>query len=262
MRPLKFRTAGALPNQMIKGNAAEFAPGFWCLGVCGSSGGAGAPQKTRGVAPRTNVRVDGSEAMFTTMCALYAAGYEGEVNEDNWSTFRTRIRERCADNRDRQWKQCASFTKSINCGTPGRCSRGTCGSAGCRSRAEIRAGAAARRITPDMLSLEGFSDILSNYYTEQKIGRCGNRSSRSTTGKSSGCTTRCRRSAGGGGVPARNAGPKQAGTFTIVVEPLVGRITNVRNYGDNYAIILSGSEEIPADVVRHAFLHFYWTRCR
>jgi tetratricopeptide (TPR) repeat protein len=50
--------------------------------------------------------------------------------------------------------------------------------------------------------------------------------------------------------------PSKPGTFTIVVEPLVGRITNVRNYGDNYAIILSGSEEIPADVVRHAFLHF------
>jgi tetratricopeptide (TPR) repeat protein len=45
-------------------------------------------------------------------------------------------------------------------------------------------------------------------------------------------------------------------TFTIVVEPLVGRITNVRNFGDHYALVLSGGEDVPTDVMRHAFLHF------
>jgi len=50
--------------------------------------------------------------------------------------------------------------------------------------------------------------------------------------------------------------PSQMRTFSIIVEPLVGRITNVRNFGDHYAIILSGSEDVPTDVVRHAFLHF------
>jgi hypothetical protein len=48
-------------------------------------------------------------------------------------------------------------------------------------------------------------------------------------------------------------GPRK---FTIVVEPLVGRITNVRNFGDRYALVLSGGDDIPVDVVRHAFLHF------
>jgi hypothetical protein len=45
-------------------------------------------------------------------------------------------------------------------------------------------------------------------------------------------------------------------TFTIIVEPLVGHITNVRNFGDHYAIVLSGADDVPADVVRHAYLHF------
>jgi len=44
--------------------------------------------------------------------------------------------------------------------------------------------------------------------------------------------------------------------FNIVVEPLVGRITNVRNFGDHYALVLSGAENVPQDVIRHAFLHF------
>jgi tetratricopeptide (TPR) repeat protein len=45
-------------------------------------------------------------------------------------------------------------------------------------------------------------------------------------------------------------------SFTVLVEPLVGRITNVRNFGDHYALVLSGGEEIPTDILRHAFLHF------
>src|SRR6202142_2062338 len=45
------------------------------------------------LAPETNATVDGDEAMFTTMCALYASGYEGDVSADHWSTYRARIRE-------------------------------------------------------------------------------------------------------------------------------------------------------------------------
>lgn len=52
------------------------------------------------------------------------------------------------------------------------------------------------------------------------------------------------------------ANPSNPRTFLIIVEPLVGRITNVRNFGDHYAIVLSGSSDLPPDVVRHAYLHF------
>src|SRR5262249_26429946 len=45
-------------------------------------------------APATNITVDGSEAMFTTMCALLAAGFEAQVSSDGWTPFRTQIRER------------------------------------------------------------------------------------------------------------------------------------------------------------------------
>jgi len=50
--------------------------------------------------------------------------------------------------------------------------------------------------------------------------------------------------------------PTTPRTFTIILEPLVGRITNVRNSGEHYSIVLSGSDDIPTDIVRHAFLHF------
>src|SRR5260370_25687483 len=51
------------------------------------------PRPRPQTAPVTNVTVDGSEAMFTTMCALLAAGFEADVSADNWQPFRAQIRE-------------------------------------------------------------------------------------------------------------------------------------------------------------------------
>src|SRR5580765_5026961 len=45
-------------------------------------------------APVTTVTVDGSEAMFTTMCALLASGYEADVSAANWSPMRAQLRDR------------------------------------------------------------------------------------------------------------------------------------------------------------------------
>ena len=114
-------------------------------------------------------------------------------------------------------------------------------------------------LPPDVLDLEGFSEILSNYYTEQKIGQlCTAKCSRSMSGKSSDCMTRLPISCLNPRPILRAVvDPAKPQTFTIIVEPLVGRITNVRNFVDHYAIILSGNEEIPTDVVRHAVSTFF-----
>src|SRR5438128_5471598 len=44
--------------------------------------------------PETRVTVDGSEAMFTTMCALLAAGFQADVSAENWSPMRAQLRDR------------------------------------------------------------------------------------------------------------------------------------------------------------------------
>ena len=51
------------------------------------------PPAPRRPAPVTNVTVDGSEAMFTTMCALLAAGFEANVSAEDWHPLRARLRE-------------------------------------------------------------------------------------------------------------------------------------------------------------------------
>src|SRR6202795_2486385 len=52
------------------------------------------PRPRPHIAPATNITVDGYEAMFTTMCALYASGFESDVSTDHWSAFRAQMRDR------------------------------------------------------------------------------------------------------------------------------------------------------------------------
>src|SRR6266481_4206647 len=45
-------------------------------------------------------------------------------------------------------------------------------------------------------------------------------------------------------------------TFSLYVEPLAGRKTNFRNYGDHYELVVSPTPDPPLEDIRHAFLHF------
>jgi hypothetical protein len=50
--------------------------------------------------------------------------------------------------------------------------------------------------------------------------------------------------------------PMQGRTFTVYVEPLVGNRTNFRNFGDHYAIVVGSGTQLPIDDIQHAYLHF------
>jgi hypothetical protein len=244
---------------MIKGIAARICAGMLVLGVSlGVAEAQGTPQQTRAVAPSTNVHVDGSEAMFTTMCALYAAGYEGELNEDNWSTFRTRIRERVRRQQGPAVDALREFYKRHQLRDPGAMlSRYVWFGLVAGPAPKFEPVLKREELPPDMLALEGFSEILSNYYTEQNIGQMWQQVQPEYDREIERLHDPVSQIVLVATAYLREIlNPSKPGTFTIIVEPLVGRITNVRNYGDSYAIILSGGEEIPVNVVRHAFLHF------
>jgi len=112
-------------------------------------------------------------------------------------------------------------------------------------------------LPPEVIALEGFPEILSNYYKEQKIGELWrqvqpvyNREIEQMHDSVSQVVFVAT------GYLREILDPTSPRSFTIVVEPLVGRITNVRNFGDHYSLVVSGSGQIPLDTVRHAFLHF------
>ena len=112
-------------------------------------------------------------------------------------------------------------------------------------------------LPPDVIALEGFSEILSDYYQEQKIGEIWRQVQPIYSREVARLHDPLRQivfvSSGYLREITEPYGPK---SFRIVVEPLVGRITNVRNFGNHYGLVVSGGEVIPLDIIRHAFLHY------
>ena len=217
-----------------------------------------APRPRTRTAPLSTVSVDGSEAMFTTICALLAAGFESNVSSDNWTAFRAQMRERLRQQQGPAVEAVREFYRQHELRDPGATlSRylwfGLVSGPAPAFRPVLR----RDELPPEIVALEGFSEILSNYYQEQKIGQLWRQVqpiySREVERLHDPVSQIVFVASGYLREILEPSGPR---TFAIVVEPLVGRITNVRNFGDHYALVLSGGEEIPADVVRHAFLHF------
>lgn len=208
--------------------------------------------------PITNITVDGNEAMFTTMCALYAAGFEGDVSTDNWSAFRAQMRERLRQQQGPAVDAVREFYRKHQSKDSGEMlSRYVWFGIVSGPAPKFQPVPRRDELPPDVLLLEGFSEILSNYYTEQKIGQLWRQVQLVYNQE----IERLHEPVSQIVLVANSylrqiTDPSQPRTFSILVEPLVGRITNVRNFGDHYAIVLSGSNEVPTDVVRHAYLHF------
>src|SRR5262249_18430655 len=123
-------------------------------------------------APITNVTMDGDEAMFATMCALYASGFESDISADNWSGFRSQMRDSLRQQQGPAVDAMRGFYKQHQSADPGEMlSRyvwfGIISGPAPKFQPLLR----RDELPPDVLTLEGFSEILSNYYTEQKIGQ-------------------------------------------------------------------------------------------
>lgn len=223
-----------------------------------------APAQPPAARPRTRVRtqnpvsVDGSEAMFTTMCALLAAGFESNVSADTWSAFRAQMRERLRQQQGPAVDAVREFYKQHELRDPGATlSRylwfGLVSGPAPWFRSVLR----RDELPPEVISLEGFSEILSSYYQEQKIGDLWRQVQPIYSREVERLHEPVSQVVFVSAAYLREIlDPSHPQTFTIVVEPLVGRITNVRNFGDHYALVLSSGEQIPTDVIRHAFLHF------
>jgi len=223
-----------------------------------ASAGAPPPRQRLHAAPATNVIVDGNEAMFATMCALLASGFEANVSSENWKPFRAQMRERLQHQQGPAVDAVRDFYNKRALADPGAVLSeyiwfGLVSGPAPKFQPILR----RDELPPEVIALEGFSEILSAYYQEQQIGQLWRQIQpiylreieqlHDSVSQIIFVATNYLREI---------MNPSNPRTFSIIVEPLVGRITNVRNFQDHYAIVLSGSEDVPVDVVRHAYLHF------
>ena len=110
-------------------------------------------------------------------------------------------------------------------------------------------------LPPDALALEGFNEVLANFYQEAQLDQLWQRLQpgydrvlsvvRQPLGNMVLLET---------GYLRELLRPNRR-TFTVYVEPLVGGRTNVRNMGDRYAAVVNPGVDF-SDEIRHAFLHF------
>ena len=209
-------------------------------------------------APVTTVTVDGSEAMFTTMCALLASGFEADVSAENWSPMRAQLRERLQHQEGPAVQVLRNFYKQHELADAGQMlSRyiwfGLVSGPAPKFEPILR----RDELPPEIIALEGFQEILSNYYKEQKIGELWRQVQPVYTHEIEQIHDSVAQVVFvATGYLREILDPASPRSFTIIVEPLVGRITNVRNFGDHYALVVSASGQVPLDTVRHAFLHF------
>lgn len=204
------------------------------------------------------VNIDGSEAMFTTMCALLAAGFESDVSSANWSAYRAEMRERLRQQHGPAVDILRQFYKEHELRDPGATlSRYLWFGLVSGPAPDFQPILRRDELPPDVIALVGFSEILSNYYKEQGIGKLWRQVqpvyNREIERMHDSLTQIVFVSTG---YLREILDPSRPQQFNIVVEPLVGRITNVRNFGERYALVLSGGDDVPIDIVRHAFLHF------
>src|SRR5437879_12619087 len=110
--------------------------------------------------------------MFTTMCALLAAGFASNVSSDNWTAFRAQMRERLRQQQGPAVEAAREFYRQHELRDPGATlSRylwfGLVSGPAPGFQPVLR----RDELPPEVIALEGFSEILSNYYQEQKIGQ-------------------------------------------------------------------------------------------
>lgn len=110
-------------------------------------------------------------------------------------------------------------------------------------------------LPPGALALDGFNDVLANFYQEAQIEELWRQFEpvydRAASGVSGplgqivqACTGYLREIVRPG-----------VRTFRVYVEPMVGNETNVRNIGDRYAVVINPASP-SFDLMRHAFLHY------
>ena len=209
-------------------------------------------------APTASVSVDGSEAMFTTMCAMLASGFEADVSAANWSPLRAQLRDRLRHQEGSAVEVLRNFYKQHELADNGAMlSRYIWFGLVSGPAPKFEPILKRDELPPDVIALEGFQEILSNYYKEQKIGELWRQAQPVYNHE----IEQMHESISqvvfvASGYLREIIDPQNPRTFAIIVEPLVGRISNVRNFGDHYALVVSGSGQLPIDTVRHAFLHY------
>jgi tetratricopeptide (TPR) repeat protein len=212
--------------------------------------------------PRTETRravaVETRPQLFATLCALDAAGFDSSVSTTNQSPGRVKLRERMLALQGPAVAALRTYYQEHALADAGATfSRFVSFALAAGPPPKFAFELRREDLPPDALALEGFNEVLANFYREAQLDQLWQIYQRDYES----------------GVEYYSAPLSQIvftltsylreiiksnspRSFSLYVEPLAGRKTNFRNYGDHYELVVSPTPDPPLQDIRHAFLHF------
>jgi tetratricopeptide (TPR) repeat protein len=204
------------------------------------------------------VSVETSPQMFAVLCAIQTAGYEADINPATLNPVRAKLRPELLAKKGPAVEQLRAFYRGHELsGGDATLSRYVSFALVVGPPPTFEFTVPHDQLPPDVLALEGFTEVLSAYYREAEIDRIWARAqpeyARQVRLLEGGVADSVFVSAG---YLREILKPNPQHMMTVYVEPMVGARTNFRNYGGRYALVLDPVREISLDEVRHSFLHF------
>ncbi len=204
------------------------------------------------------VSVQQSPQLFATLCAAHAGGYQANVPESEMSPLHAAIRREIAKASGPAVDALREFYRNHELAGPGE-TLSHYVSFGLVIGPPPRFAFTMDRddLPPDVLSMEGFTPLLSAYYRDANLDQLYERV-KPIYARSVAQTERTL-----GQITLQETGyirqilkPSMSHTFTLYVEPLVGAQTNFRIYGGRYALVMDPAGPSATEDIRHSLLHF------
>lgn len=112
-------------------------------------------------------------------------------------------------------------------------------------------------LSPDVLSLDGFQEVLSDFYREANLDARWTKIEPEYDPAIARYQSAVRRIVTvSDGYVRELLKPANGRRFTVYVEPLVGSRTTFQNSGAQYVIVVGTSVQIPVVEIQHAYLHY------
>ncbi len=214
---------------------------------------------TRGQAPeQTGVSVEASEQIFSTMCALDAAGFDADESTLAEMPSRLALRGELLKLQGPAAEAVREYYRDHALADPGETLSRFISFAlvvGPPPRFQFQID--HDLLPPDVLVIEDFQKVLANFYHEAHLDLRWTKIEPEYNRVVARDQSPVRRIViVANGYLREIYDPKFGHTFTVYVEPLVGNRANFRNNGNHYSIVIGAGVQFPEADVRHAYLHF------
>lgn len=204
------------------------------------------------------VSVGTSSQLFATMCALYAAGYDAEATMRSSDAATATLRQELLELKGPAVEALRTFYREHALTDPEEnLSRYISFALVVGAPPKFDFLLDRDELPPDVLTLEGFNEILANFYKEAQLGQRWAHVAPDYIREATPLGGPVRQ------IVAVTSGylreilkPTTGRTFSVLVEPLIGKRTNFRNYGEHYYIVVARGADPPLDDIRHAYIHF------